>query len=75
MPVKPRLADVQCSRLQFESGDRILVKSYYKLDHEAKKKLRKTIEKWAGVSVEVLIYDATQMEITVEKGEKLGIQQ
>ena len=71
--IKPRLADVQCSRLQFQPGDRILVRSYHKLDVSETRKLRKTIEKWAGVSVEVLIYDGTEMEITVEKENKVGI--
>lgn len=63
----PKLADVQCSRLVFQPGDRILVRTYRRLDNDQKRKLRKSILKWAGVEVEILIYDATQTEITIEK--------
>ena len=67
MPLKPRLADVRCSRIVFQPGDRVLCRVYHNLDQDQKKKLRKTIQKWAGAEVEVLIYNATAMEITVEK--------
>lgn len=64
--MKPRLADVQCSRITFQPGDRILVRSFHKLDPSEEKRLRKAIRKWAGCEVEVLIYDATKMEITID---------
>ena len=67
MAVRPRIADVKCSRLQFEPGDRILVRTYYNLDRDQTSKLRKSITKWAGCEVEVLIYNATEMDIQVEK--------
>lgn len=67
MGVVPRLADVQCSRLTFEPGDRVLVRSYHKLSKDEKRKLRRTIRKWAGCEVEVLIYDANVMEVQVEQ--------
>ena len=62
----PRLADVQCTKLQFNEGDRILVRTYERLDNESKQKLTKTIQKWAGCNVHVLIYSALDMDIKVE---------
>jgi len=67
MAVRPRLADVQCSRLQFSPGDRILVRTYHRLDQAQKRRLEKTIQKWAGVSVEVLIYCTQDFDIAIEK--------
>lgn len=75
MAIKPRLADVSCKRIQFQPGDRILVRVYHELSKEQKRIIRKMIEKWAGVSLEILIYNATQMEIYVQKGEKVGLLQ
>lgn len=65
--VKIGLADVQCSRLKFEPGDRILVRTYHRLHRDDRKKLERTVRRWAGTDVEILIFDATQMEISVEK--------
>jgi hypothetical protein len=65
--VRPRIADVQCSRLKFEAGDRVLVRTYHTLSRDEERKLRKSIQRWAGVEVEVLIYNANQMEIEVDK--------
>jgi len=70
---KPKIAEVSCSPLRFQHGDRILVKVYRRLELSQRKKLRKSIEKWAGDCVEVLIYDATEMEITVEQGKGIII--
>jgi len=67
MPAIPRLADVQCTRLQFEPGDRILVKVNHRLDNNAQRRLRTTIQKWAGVEVEVLIICTLDMDISIEK--------
>ena len=67
MPAIPRLADVQCTRLQFEPGDRILVKVNHRLDNNAQRRLRNTIQKWAGVEVEVLIICTLDMDISIEK--------
>jgi hypothetical protein len=71
---RPKIADVQCSRIHFEPGDRVLVKVYHQLDKDQIIRLRKSIQKWAGVEVEVLIYNGTQMEIGVEHL-KRGIQE
>lgn len=72
MAVVPRIADVQCSRMQFQPGDRILVKVRQSIDKEAATKLRKTVEKWAGNHVEVLIVDLTLMDIEIERKEERG---
>lgn len=67
MAKKPGLADVQCTRLQFRPGDRILVRHFGKLDYGQQRKLRKTIQKWAGVELEVLIIDTSRMDIQIEQ--------
>ncbi len=64
---KQCIADVQCSRLQFEPGDRILVRSNYRLDNDAMRRLRKSIIKWAGCEVEVLIICLLDFDIEIEK--------
>jgi len=67
MPVKPRIADIQCTRLQFQPGDRILVRSHHRLDTDQIKKLKKSIKKWAGVEVEILVYCTLDLDIHVEQ--------
>lgn len=62
----PRIADVQCSRMKFEPGDRIVVKLYQRLSLSEQKKLKKTVEKWAG-DVEVLLVDLAVFNVEVEK--------
>jgi hypothetical protein len=62
----PKIADVQCRRIQFQPGDRVLVRVYTRLDNDHKKRLRRSIQKWAGCEVEVLIYNGMEMEISVE---------
>jgi len=70
---RPRIADVQCSRLQFQPGDRILVRVHARLDKDQTRKLRKSITKWAGCEVEVLIYNAMEMDISVEQTGNKGL--
>ena len=67
----PRLADVQCSRLKFEPGDRLLVRVHVALSPDQKRKLKKSVEKWAGDCVEVLIYNELEMSIDVERAVKI----
>lgn len=64
----PKIADVQCSRLTFQPGDRIIVRVQVRLDADQKKKLRKSIRKFAGCEVEVLIINVMDMEIEIQKG-------
>ena len=65
--IKPKIAEVQCQRLKFEPGDRIVVRVNGRLDPDQHKKLVKSIERWAGVSVEILVIDLTMMDIDIEK--------
>jgi len=67
MGVVPRLADVNCHRLVFQPGDRLLVETTHRLNHEECNRLRRTIQKWAGCEVEVLIYCIQDMKITTDK--------
>ncbi len=65
---RAKIADVQCKRLQFKPGDRLLVRVYHYLDKDQVKKLRRGIQKWAGPDVEIFVYCALDMEIKVERG-------
>lgn len=62
----PRIAEVKCSRIQFAPGDRVLVRIFQSLDREQRKRLERSIQRWAGPDVEVLIYNATKMEVTID---------
>ena len=61
---RPKLSDVQCSRMQFQDGDKVLVRTYTNLSKEQEHKLRKTVEKWAGDGIPVLIINGTMVEVT-----------
>ena len=63
----PRLADINCTRIQFQPGDRILVRTNFMPTSEQEKKLRTQLNKWAGVELEVLIYCGLAMDIKVEQ--------
>ena len=62
----PRLADVQCSRLQFQPGDRVLVRVHRAISKEQEKRLKRIVERWAGDQVEVLVINALEMSVNVE---------
>lgn len=64
---RPKIAEIQCYRVQFEPGDRILVRVHHRLDRDQKASLIRSVKKWAGTDVEVLIVDTTQMEISIEQ--------
>jgi hypothetical protein len=64
---KMRIADVQCSRLKFEPGDRLLVHVNYPLTKNEERKLRRSIGRWAGEEVVILIVDRTKMTVEVDK--------
>ena len=64
----PQIADVQCSRLTFQPGDRTIVRMRVNIDNEQRRKLRKSIQKFAGCEVEVLIINELEMDIEVAKG-------
>ena len=64
---QPKIAEIDCRRIKFTPGDRILVRCWRRLTDDEIKRLRRTLNKWAGVEVEVLFYDGTEMEINVDQ--------
>ena len=64
---RPRLADVQCSRFQFQPGDRLLVRVFETLTKSERKRLEKTVKRWTGPDVEILIIDPKRMELTLDR--------
>ena len=71
MVKRPLLADVNCSKIQFQPGDQLLVKLLQPLDNDQIVKLRRAVQRWAGKDVEVLIYDATSLEVKVERPNRI----
>lgn len=68
---RPRLADVQCSRLQFLPGDKIVVRLQPRRPLWSKseiKGVKKMVEKWVGDSVDVLVVDTSIMDLEVVRG-------
>lgn len=66
----PTIADVQCQRLKFQPGDPVLVRTYHKLDKDQKRKLQRSIIKWAGCEVRVMIINCLEMDLEFQKGSK-----
>lgn len=66
MAVVPRIADVQCSRLVFQPGDRIIVRVNHRLEPEERRKLTRSVQRWAGADVEVLVICLLDMDLEVE---------
>ena len=64
---KARIADVQCSRLQFQPGDKVVVRLRQRLERDAIKKLKKSVERWAGDHVEVIVVDTTVFDLDIQK--------
>jgi len=64
---QPRLAEVRCSKIDFQPGDRILVQVYHRLDRDKHRRLEKMIREWAGEDVKILIVDRTQWELHIER--------
>ena len=63
----PKIANVQCSRLVFQPGDRLIVRVCSDLDRDQKRKLLQSVRKWAGTDVEVLLVDVRVFDIEIEK--------
>lgn len=61
-----KLANVQCRTIRFQPGDRVLVEVYQALDREQQEKLKKTVERWAGKDVEVLIVNRAAMRVYID---------
>ena len=70
---KPKLAEVQCSRLKFEPGDRVLVRVYRQIDNEQRKRLERIVEKWAGCAVRVLVINGAEMDLEIERAVKIEL--
>lgn len=66
MSVIPRIADVKCQRIVFRPGDRVLVRCLHRLEDEQVRRLKKSIQRWAGVDVEVLIYNPLDFNLEIE---------
>lgn len=67
----PNIAEIDCSRIRFQDGDRVLVRTYANYDAGQMARMRAMIRRWAGCEVEVMFYNANAMEITVEQGNRL----
>ena len=69
MPKRPRLAEVHCTKIKFDPGDKIIVRTNNldPLGIGEQKKLRRTIEKWAGCELEILIVQRCLMDIEIVK--------
>lgn len=63
-------ATVSCTKLQIASGDRILVKCYHDLNSDQIKRIERSIRNWAGVPIEVLVYDGRAMDVIHQSGNK-----
>ena len=70
MKARPTIAEVNCTRLQFDPGDRILVRTTRRLDKDQIKKMRQQLTKWAGCEVEILIVCILDMDISIEQKKK-----
>ncbi len=71
---KPRLADVHCVPIRFQPGDRILVKVKQRLDRTSHEAILKTVRKWAGDHVEVMIVDLSIMDLEILQQSSIGDQ-
>ena len=72
MTAVPRLADVQLTRIVFEPGDRLIVRSRVPLSKEDAIRLHRTVQRWAGDHVEILVVDLNKMEVDIERSTERG---
>ncbi len=70
---RARIAEVNCTKMHFDPGDRILVKLKQPIGVIEERKLRRTVEKWAGDGIEILIIDTTKMGIEFERFRELRV--
>jgi len=66
MSAIPRIADIRCQRIVFQPGDRVLVRSHHRLEKEQREKIKKSVSRWAGADVEVLVYCPLDFELEIE---------
>lgn len=68
----PRLADVQCSRLRFEPGDRVLVRVRTQITNEQERKLKRSVARWAGIDEDrVMVINTLEVSINVQPTPKI----
>lgn len=63
----PRLADVCCTPVHFQPGDRIIVRLYQRMDGESMARLKRTVERWSGGQTEVLVVDTTIADLEIQQ--------
>ena len=65
-----RLAEVNCSRIQFQPGERLLVRVWCDMSAAEQAKLKKTIMQWVDQSdVKILIIDARKVDLQIDRPE------
>ena len=67
MAAKQKLADVQCTRMKFEPGDKLIVRVRHTLHPDQRKNLKRGVQKWDGEGVGVMIVEVPLLDIEVEK--------
>lgn len=63
----PKLADVSCSPMRFLPGDRLLVRCQFSPSPAQVDSIKRTVQKWAGDHVEILVIDALAIEIELDR--------
>lgn len=62
-----KLAEVKCTPMRFEPGDRLLVKYDQGLTPQQLSKLYNTVKKWAGRGVEILMIPKGMADLELQK--------
>lgn len=63
MKAKPLISDIQTTRVKFNPGDRILVRVPSYLSQDQQKRLKKSIVKFAGEDVRILIVNCSETRL------------
>lgn len=70
MPAVPKIANVQLTKAEFKPGDRLIVRVYAKLDRQQKRKLRRTLQKWAR-DTEILMVDMRLFDVEIDSTRRI----
>ena len=74
MPIHPKLSDIQTERIKFNPGDRVIIRTVDDLALSQKISLKRSIQKFAGVDLRILIvncFNARIRKITPDDEELL----
>lgn len=71
MKARPLLSDIQTSRLKFDPGDRILVRVSTNLPSEQYKSLERSVTKFAGTDVRILIVNCLRTRLLRNRNNKI----